>query len=120
MRAQHLLAFSLLAACAGQTPAPSSVVPDTARQYYEQEVDPILRAKCAGCHTVGQQVVAIDFYDRANSYDTIVASPVVGKYDSSAPLLAVMAVEHPSLTYTQDELDKIDEWFALEREERGL
>jgi len=104
----------------GGAPPPPTMSDPTARQFFDTQVYPILSARCAGCHGMNATATTGFVGTTAEAtYDALTASDLVGDYTANAPLIRVMRSNHPAVASAYD-LERIQAWLALERDERGL
>jgi len=97
-----------------------------ARKLFEDNVYPIVSAKCIGCHSSAGAVGNVTAFVApalADSYVTAVGyQAVVGDWTpTGAPLLLKITstVGHQGQSYTQDQKDKITAWLTKELEARS-
>jgi hypothetical protein len=102
---------------AGQTAA------STAKPLFDQNVYPIVKAKCAGCHSStgpSGNVTGFVSPDAATGYVTLTGyTAVVGNFTTSAALLSKIAAGHQGQSYTADEISKITAWLEKEASDRS-
>ncbi len=98
-----------------------------AKRLYEQDVHPVVAAKCIGCHNASGPVGNITgFVDSnlATAYSTASGYQiVVGDYTpAGAPIITKVTVSptspHASLSYSTDEVSKMTAWLNKELEAR--
>lgn len=104
-------------------PAPDAapVGPLTARQMFDQDVQPILSANCASCHAGPDASNSPDWMstDTTTSYNMIVArTDFVNNSPANSMLLQKGAHTGPAFTDTQ--VPVMESWLAKEAEERNL
>lgn len=97
-----------------------------ARKLFEDNVYPIVSAKCIGCHSSAGAVGNVTAFvapAKTDGYVTAVGyQAVVGDWTpTGAPLLLKITATagHQGQTYTQDEKDKITAWLTKELESRA-
>ena len=111
----------VLAGCAADTP-------ETAKQYFERDAYPVLSRSCAGntagCHAVS----ATDPYFQApqpafvgldpdGAYAVLTEEGYTGAFTAQAPLLNPR--QHPGGQLEPTAIAIVEQWFALERQDRG-
>jgi len=98
-----------------------------ARQLFEASVEPIMSAKCLGCHSVAGPVGNITGFvdtDPSAAYATLSGyQAVVGDYTASAPILTKLSTGSHSanakgVAYTPDEITLITSWLTKELDSR--
>lgn len=126
------LAAFVLAGCTGSyTPLDPDRIPEreddgemsAAHRLFADDVVPILRAKCHGCHTSAASGQHVKFLGAGESayYDEIVKYPsVTGNFDAGlAGLFSKIAAGHYQVTYSPAEEEALAAWLAAEALERG-
>ena len=97
----------------------------TARDYYNANVDPIVRNKCgsSGCHSAttpgvnapGYVNVTTPTQDNTAAWNTITGmTSVVGAFTATAPLLSIPTTTAHYATFSADQVTTITSWLALE------
>ncbi|MCE9573507.1 MAG: hypothetical protein K8W52_10140 [Deltaproteobacteria bacterium] len=136
MRSALLSTFAVMAlagGCVGSLettppggPGPNPGGPDAgnvsatnAKPEFDQNVYPIVKAKCIGCHSSAGpagNVTGFVATDAAQGYVTLTGyTALVGNYTpTSAALLNKVSAGHQGITYTADELSKITGWLEKE------
>ena len=122
----------LLASCSGSyQPTDPDRIPDgdddgemtAAERLFQEEVVPILSAKCFDCHRTGAAGLQPKFLGAAESsyYDEIVKYPsVTGNFDAGlAGVLTKIAAGHYAVAYTGAEAQALADWLAAEALARG-
>jgi len=116
------LLASVLLGCAADSPP-------NAQQYFERDAYPVLEQKCgdgtAGCHAIAPgdpfgEVPAPAFVGLSSdgAYDVLTQEGYTGAFTDRAPL--VTAHQRLSVaTIDPATLAVIEQWFAIERHERG-
>jgi hypothetical protein len=133
-----LIASVGLVGCVGDVTPPilddGSGTPDTdnpagndlapAKKLYEDNVYPIMTAKCSGgaCHGeggAGGSITKFVAMDKARGWEVATNyTALVGGYTPAAPILTKVEPGHQGATYVQAEKDKITEWLSKELELR--
>jgi cytochrome c553 len=94
-----------------------------ARKLFEDNVYPIVAAKCESCHGPAPSGNTTGFVatTKTDAYVTAVGyQALVGDWTpTGAPILLKIAAGHNGQTYTQDEKDKITAWLTKELESRA-
>ena len=110
-----VIVMSCLGCASESTPVPT--LGESARQYFDAKVYPILAAKCASCHMETVTVPTLGFIasDPSHAYDTVTASDVVADYSIDAPIVTIRPTH--KFDYSPQELSTILEWLRLEREQ---
>lgn len=99
----------------------------SARLAYEQDVLPVLDAKCKSCHTDGATAggapATSGFVGKtvATAYDVMIDHPGVhGNFAATAKVLTYVTLQgHQGLAYETTEIASIENWLATELAERG-
>lgn len=114
-----IILVGVLAACASEPPAKQS-----AQQYFARSTYVVMVQDCAsntsGCHQAQPETSPLAFVGLSDvdAYNYLIEHGYAGKFDDQAPLLTAHATLLPAITPTA--VDVIEQWFALERAERGL
>ncbi|HEU0029558.1 MAG TPA: hypothetical protein VFQ53_02920 [Kofleriaceae bacterium] len=95
-----------------------------ARRLFDANVQPIIAAKCIGCHNVSGPVGNITGFVDPNKDTAYVTATgyqaLVGNWTpSGAPILTLVLAGHKSQSYSTDEQTKITDWLAKELESRA-
>ena len=110
---------ALVLACVLGGCAQDANPPPTARQFFARDVYPVLVQSCAGntsgCHSNASSLPLV-LHDSDGAYTEIVAG-YAGAFASTTVLLPM---PHAGGLYSPTVQDQITQWFALERDERGL
>jgi hypothetical protein len=100
------------------TPDPTSV----ARQMFDEDVSPLLRATCAGCHVGTAGTEPLKFLGGTGEpgyYAAITAAPTVnGGWDPAQAELLTKGVHSTARAWTTAESDVIAMWLLAEADER--
>jgi hypothetical protein len=103
-------------------PAATELQSRTARQRFDQDVAPILRAKCGACHTAPNSVgPAFVVSDPTTMYLNVVTNPrlVADFTPANAPILQVTRISgHATLRYDSVQTTQISGWLDQETLER--
>jgi len=100
-------------------PDAGAVSATNAKPEFDQNVYPIVKAKCIGCHSSAGpsgNVTGFVATDAAQGYVTLTGyTALVGNYTpTSAALLNKISAGHQGITYTADEISKITGWLEKE------
>jgi len=93
------------------------------KKLFDDNVYPIISAKCGGCHGANLQPNAPAFVatDATKGYSMAASSgALVGNLTASgAPILSLIKAGHQNVTYSTDQVTKITEWLAAETTARA-
>jgi len=92
---------------------PDPPPPETARQFFDREVAPILATNCMACHDAGSTVLSL-------TYDSIVGDPYLNGGFVPARAAIVQKAQHEGPALGSTDTAVIVQWLNLEAAERDL